>query len=143
MLPPELLQEIQSAIAGKQDCADFLVLYGKYVELYDDYVDQDKEPVTIHDIHSAATILYSTPYWRANAHKLFVLEGAIHHIYKTSVLWEQDKNPEWMRRDAKALSHIGYAMLIGVLYLENPDAIKSIAPKIMEHCHKAHLGDKV
>ncbi len=142
MLPPDLMLEIKTAIGDKQDCADFLVAYGHYVELYDDFIDRDKEVITIHDVHAAATNLYSLPYWRANAHRLYALEKAIHCIFRTSVLWE-DSSEEWKIRDAKALSHIGYAMLIGVLSLENPSSLNSIAPKLMEHCHKAHLGDIV
>lgn len=138
----ELLTEIESILAKNQEAARFVVAYGEYIEMIDDCVDEPKDVELLNKMTATAQLLFSSNYWRRNADYLGLIEQTIHTVYFNVVEWEQS-DEAWKRRDAKALSHVGYFMLFAILLLEtrDPKLVQRLSLKFMERAHLMHIQD--
>lgn len=124
------------------ESAMFITMYSEYVHVVDDLVDEPKCVELVDKVTTLATQLFSSNYWTRNSQQLVLVEQLIHVFYFASVEWETSNEP-WKRRDAKAMSHIGYSMLFAVMLLEtkNLELVKKMAIQFMESCHLNHLND--
>lgn len=138
----DLIAEIGQLLADKPEAKRFVIAYGEYIEMIDDMVDEPKDISLIDRCTAMSQLIFSSEYWQRNSQQLSVVEQLIHTIYFNVVQWESA--PEaWKRRDAKALSHVGYFMLFAVLLLETRDSslVQRISLRFMEKAHKQHLHD--
>ena len=136
----ETHEKIKNAIG--EDAQRFLISYGRYVNMVDDVVDEEKSHDMIQQQVEMATRLFSSNYWLANAQYLRVVEQLVHVIYFTILGWESS-NEAWKRRDARAINHCADFMIIAVMLLEtnNPKFCIEIAKELMEKFHLAQLED--
>lgn len=141
----ELIQSMLDKLNAKagKDCINFILGYGAFIELYDDYIDKDKGDISIHTLKDKLVDLFSANYWLRNAPSLYLVEKLIHLQFADVVKWETS-NVEWMRRDAKALSHCGYNMLFAIIILElGLEVAQEFSSQFRQTCHAIHLEDKI
>jgi hypothetical protein len=138
----DAIYEKLTAKVGK-DCVNFLTAYGHFIELYDDYIDRDKGEISIHTVKDKLVDLLSSNYWRDNATHLYLVEKLIQLQFADVVKWEQS-DEEWMRRDAKALSHCGYNILFAIVILElGIEEAEKFSSEYRKTCHEIHKDDVI
>ena len=137
-----VLKRCFDLLVDNQEAYNFVIAYGEYVEIIDDMVDEEKNTELVAKFTSLATLLFSSNYWQKNGQQLILVEGLIHVMYFATVQWENAIEP-WKRRDAKAMSHVGYYMLFAILLLETRDTklVEEIALEFMECAHLHHFED--
>lgn len=138
-----LLIEITELFSEKPEACQFIKLYGEYIELIDDLVDEIVSPMMVEKQTRLGALISSHPYWDKNKAILYLVERLIHNAYFDSVKWE-DAQEEWKRRDSKCLSHSGYNMLFAVILIEfGEDKLTELSLRFREHAHKKHLKDDI
>ncbi len=138
----DMLQQIKDILEKNPDALKFVLAYGEYIEMVDDIVDEPKDVELVDRCTALATDLFSSNYWLQNSRSLILVERVIHMTYFNVVKWEKSEEA-WKRRDAKAMSHVGYMMLFAILLLETGDSqlVQSIAIQFMEKAHLEHISD--
>lgn len=122
---------------------EFLSAYQDYIHSVDDMIDEGFTPELLGKINNYAVICFSTTFWRKHCSELFLVEQLINNQYYDSVMWEHS-NEEWKRKDAKCLSHSGYNMFFGIIYLFfGREKLREYSIKFREQTHLKHLNDNV
>lgn len=137
-----VLEEVKRILEKNQEAKLFIGAYTEYVHAIDDLVDEDKNVTKIDRTTDLASRIFNSNYWIKNRDQLYLIEQLIHVFYFVSVEWETSEEL-WKQRDARVISHMGYAMFLAVLLLETRDTliVQGIAAKFMEASHLKHLGD--
>jgi hypothetical protein len=140
-LDQELYEEYKNMFKGHEEAWSFLGTSCDYYEQVDDQVDEITTSETTRKLTSLACIYYNHPYWKKYGHILYMVDKISHCQYFDSVLWEHSKE-EWMRRDAKALSHSAVNMVFAVIFIEfGQETLDKFSAKFREHAHRLHLQD--
>jgi hypothetical protein len=128
---------------GGNDCVEFLIGYGEFVELYDDFIDKDKGDISIHTIKTKLVDIMSGAYWRKYADSLYLVEKLISLQFHDTVVWE-NSDELWKREHAKVLSHCAYNMLFAVMIIEiGLIETQKFSAEFRETCHVLHMEDKI
>lgn len=141
---PHLIEKIVKWFveAEKPQVLEFLKLYGEYIELVDDFVDKDNGEINPLDITNKALEVFSTNYWRANAHFLYLIDKVNRLTYLDSNKM-MASDIDWIKTDGKALSHCAYNLLFAIIIHELGDAkAEEISLEFRINAHKEHLYDK-
>lgn len=140
---PELKAKIEKMLAHNKDALFFVCGYSEYAHLNDDNVDEPFSLERLQKTAAYANILFTCPYWLQNSERLKLVELTINLTYYDSARWEKSES-EYLRHEAKALSHCGYNMLFAVLILEcGFDATAKISAEFRESCHNLHKDDVI
>lgn len=138
-------RRIYALLQHNQDAIEYILLYGNYVEMWDDSVDEvlsyDENVAHLSKMQALGIKIYSHPYWLKYAPILAVVDALNNLTYFDSVKWES-ATEEWKRIDAKCLSHTAYNMLFAVLIIEcGIEAARSLSLEFREGAHLRHLSD--
>lgn len=138
---PELKSKIEGLLKHNQDALFFVCGYSEYAHLVDDLVDEPFNLERLQKTAAYANVLFSCPYWKMHGEKLRLLELTINLTYFDSAKWEKS-NSDYLKREAKSLSHCGYNMLFAVLIIEcGFDKTAEISAEFRESCHNLHKDD--
>jgi len=137
----EAYKIIHNYIQHDIEAMQFVELYAKYIHQIDDIIDEDKKDELIINTFNLATCVFTTPFWIKHHEKLFLIDVLINNQYADVVKWESAEEL-WKRRDAKALSHVGYNMLFAVvLIVAGYPALRECSSKFRQWAHYKHLED--
>jgi hypothetical protein len=132
---------INEAIGHDQEAVEFVKLYAEYIHAVDDIIDEGKNPKLILDTFNLATALFSSPFWHKHKDQLLIVDFLINNQYADVVSWEKS-NDKWKRREAKALSHVGYNMLFAVIIVvAGRNKLREVSEKFRAWAHYKHLSD--
>lgn len=137
----KLLSDLTELFQDKSEACEYLHLYGQYIELVDDLVDEEPQVDRVQEATKYAALIGNCSYWNKWKGYLYLVERLIHNTYFDSVIWEKS-NTDWKRKDAKCLSHVGYNMLFAVILIEfGEDKLREYSIRFREHAHLKHLND--
>lgn len=130
---------IHDYISHDIEALQFVDLYAKYIHAIDDIVDESFNPELIVSTFNLAANIYSLPFWIKHHNELLVVVNLMSNQYSDVVGWEKS-NDKWKRREAQALSHVGYNMLFAVVLLvAGYGALRECSSKFRAWSHFTHL----
>jgi len=126
---------------GHEEAFDFLKLSNAYFDVVDDLIDEPKDVELIKRCTALAGLFYNHTYWIKHRTTLWIVERLIRCQYLDSVKWEPSSE-EWMKRDAKALSHSAVNLVFTVILIEfGQDVLDSFSAEFRENAHRLHIND--
>jgi len=141
-LDQELLTELKSILETNPEAIDFMALYNDYIHQVDDIIDENGSYREVLKMSSLASAVFTTPFWAKYGSQLLLTEQLINIQYKDSVEWESSSE-DWMREDAKCLSHAGYNMMFAILLLlRGRDVAARLSSRWRERAHRIHREHK-
>lgn len=142
-LNKHLLEKVQELLTTFPDALEFVIHYKEYIHAIDDLIDSNDRPTPeeILAVFSKAAHVFSLPFWKSNAHMLFMVEQIINNEYADSVNWEKSE-VKWKVSDANALRHTGINMFFAVILLTHGrDTLRDISLAFREQCHLLHTNE--
>jgi hypothetical protein len=137
----ELHDRYVHMFVGHEDAFDFLKLSNAYFEIVDDLIDEPKNLDKIKRCTALAGLFYNHTYWIKHRTTLWIVERLIRCQYLDSVKWEHS-DEEWMKRDAKALSHSAVNLVFTVILIEfGQDVLDNFSAEFRENAHRLHIND--
>lgn len=134
----EAYQEIYDLIGHNNEACKFVLMYGDYVEMIDDIVDEPKNPALILKAFNHAMALFSLPFWIQNHQALILVDCLINNEYADSLEWEKSEEG-FKQADAKVMSHCGYNMMFAVVLLVSGyEGLRKISAKFRQWAHLKH-----
>lgn len=141
-----LMDEISKSLAPFPEAGNFITLYRDYVHAIDDLIDMENRPNAeeLLRVFAAASVLFTTPFWRQYGPSLLMVERMINNTYADSVRWEQkDLNNTWQNRDASVLRHAGVDMMFAIIdLLLGRDKLREISSAFRYQCHLIHMDEE-
>jgi len=138
----EIYKEIYQLIGHDEDACKFVLMYGNYVEMIDDIIDESHDGELVLKAFSHAMLMFTTPFWLKWHEQLLLVDALNNNQYADSLIWEKSED-SWKREDARCLSHCGYNILYAVIYLvAGRDALRKVSERFRQWSHMKHRLDK-